>query len=930
MFCKQKMLFLAVLIAFCFSVLISEGVFAYSASVTASGTINLEVSASGNGTSVVADEVTINSDCPLGYTLSIGGPNDSTLYKDGDKTSISKINASAGDKNNPASIISNKKTWGYATGSNVTINSNFIGLTGTPVELTSSTSASAAAGDKFNVYYGVSIDATTEAGVYTLAESSQGAGDNVITYFLTTDPGCNSSERYVIQYDDNGVNSPTKMTGASQDVKDGDEVMLQPSNFQNRHLFVAGGGPNGEDIYMEMGGFAGWSTVQLDAKSADFKDKFEAAIADGNVFGPMETITIDSNITSKAVTEGDKKVIKMYAVWLYGTPGEEETQPGGEPMANWLGCYRMNIGDVTYLGDRRDHSGYAIAKLADGNCWMIENLRLTNIYGMLYEDDETNLPDGGSFQLAGSQNPNETAWCNESSSGCTEQSMVYAGNVNNIVADMTSTSENIYSYGNYYNWYSATAGTYDGSSDSAVGDICPAGWHLPKGGTSGEFLAKSSSELRSFPNNFIYAGYVDAGNSTPLANRGTGGYYWSSTNGSGFDARAMSLNSSSVNSGSLFGKYDGLAVRCVSDTDYYVISFDGNGGTGEMADQAIWEKYGGPLNKNEFVHPNGLGFAGWNTKADGTGKTYSNEFFVSTGFATVGEPITLYAQWGETIEWALENAGKTRQYGYFAMQDMSNSICENVNVIDEGSQTKLVDRRDGKVYWVAKLADGRCWMTQNLELSVSKNKTYTSDDTNTAYGWKPSASTSWTSDGVAWNSNIDGGNFIQQSAGGFLGNWNAIVDPTQSTTLDNVKRSGNEHYSFGVYYNYSAAIARNDSSTYTLNGEDAADSVCPKGWVLPMGGSYTGTGSYRYLLEQYGLVGDTMTGQKAWESPLYFTLGGEWHGASSDVSSKGYYWTSRVDSEENAYTLEINYDGTVNTNSSSERSIGQSVRCVSW
>ena len=40
-----------------------------------------------------------------------------------------------------------------------------------------------------------------------------------------------------------------------------------------------------------------------------------------------------------------------------------------------------------------------------------------------------------------------------------------------------------YSYGAYYNWYSATAGngTYNiASGVSTNGDICPAGWRLPK------------------------------------------------------------------------------------------------------------------------------------------------------------------------------------------------------------------------------------------------------------------------------------------------------------------------------------------------------------------------------------------------------------------------------------------------------------------
>ena len=77
----------------------------YTASLSTSGTINLDVSASGNGANIATDDVRVISTCPYGYTLSVNGPADSTLYKDGDKTSTSKINTSLGTKNVPVSIL---------------------------------------------------------------------------------------------------------------------------------------------------------------------------------------------------------------------------------------------------------------------------------------------------------------------------------------------------------------------------------------------------------------------------------------------------------------------------------------------------------------------------------------------------------------------------------------------------------------------------------------------------------------------------------------------------------------------------------------------------------------------------------------------------------------------------------------------------------
>ncbi len=51
------------------------------------------------------------------------------------------------------------------------------------------------------------------------------------------------------------------------------------------------------------------------------------------------------------------------------------------------------------------------------------------------------------------------------------------------------------------------------------------------------------------------------------------------------------------------------------------------------------------------------------------------------------------------------------------MQEMSTLSCENSSL----HETKqLIDLRDNKDYWVAKLADGNCWMTQNLALDLNE------------------------------------------------------------------------------------------------------------------------------------------------------------------------------------------------------------------
>ncbi|MCG8700515.1 MAG: InlB B-repeat-containing protein [Bacteroidales bacterium] len=72
----------------------------------------------------------------------------------------------------------------------------------------------------------------------------------------------------------------------------------------------------------------------------------------------------------------------------------------------------------------------------------------------------------------------------------------------------------------------------------------------------------------------------------------------------------------------------------------YDITFEPNGGLGNMAAQRMKFQTEGMLNTNAF-NRKGYEFLGWNTKADGTGIAFSDGDI----FAMFFEGITLYAQW---------------------------------------------------------------------------------------------------------------------------------------------------------------------------------------------------------------------------------------------------------------------------------------------
>ena len=269
----------------------------------------------------------------------------------------------------------------------------------------------------------------------------------------------------------------------------------------------------------------------------------------------------------------------------------------------------MNIGDVTALKDTRDNNVYAVAKLADNKCWMIENLRLadkdsnnndinlsstnthnpslplTNSWWYSSANDSDTKPT--SNHLSATTDPTATAWCQTNSSNCDDQSMLATNNTTlftNNTSSSYNTGSNVYSYGNYYNWYSATAGhgkygSSYGSGYTSPGDICPAGWHLPTGGSAtAEFgaldvamggtgayqsTAEASNRWRSYPNNFVYSGYV---NGSSVSNRGAYGYYWSSSAGNSSSAYYLVFYSSGVNpgTGNVGSKYYGSMARCVA------------------------------------------------------------------------------------------------------------------------------------------------------------------------------------------------------------------------------------------------------------------------------------------------------------------------------------------------------------------------------
>ena len=347
----------------------------------------------------------------------------------------------------------------------------------------------------------------------------------------------------------------TEGTMATQNVAT--SVELLPSNFSRTGY-----------------GFAGWS------------DKYDYATnPEAKFYGPNETITLNA-----ADYTGTNPGLSLYAVWVKSQGNLQDSTKVASVCSNLTQAgpsVTPTLSSVSALTDERDNNTYAIAKLADGKCWMIENLRLAdkdsnNNYIELSATNTNNpsLPltnvyssSTTSNHLSVSTNPTSTAWCMDSdSAACVDQSMLYTGNTTDRGTN-PATYANTYSYGNYYNWYSATAGsgTYSMSSGNTAGDLCPKGWTLPtSGSTDKDFatlytnLSSTPANIRNYPNNFLYSGYIYG---SSVERRGEYGNYWSKSAFSSETANAyflIFLSGYVDPSRGYYGRSVGFSVRCLA------------------------------------------------------------------------------------------------------------------------------------------------------------------------------------------------------------------------------------------------------------------------------------------------------------------------------------------------------------------------------
>ncbi len=281
----------------------------------------------------------------------------------------------------------------------------------------------------------------------------------------------------------------------------------------------------------------------------------------------------------------------------------------------------------------------------------------------------------------------------------------------------------------------------------------------------------------------------------------------------------------------------------------------------------------------------------------------------------------------------------TNDFGISTMQEMTSQVCSNAKDLDEDGEisAQLEDTRDGKYYWVNKLADGKCWMTQNLDLDLSTSVALTPADSDVSVNWTPgfATATSVTSSTISTD-------MVSQRSWD-LGDYR-IINPTASSDCGYPKNSAancpnqftaystptianedeNAHYILGNHYAWNAATAGTGG---TITSGQAAGSICPKGWKLPTSGS---GGEFATLITT---LGGTSSTDNVTQAPFYGVRGGV---ANQDATilfnfagANGVYWSSTSNSSDDRAS-NFGFWGTdhVYPIAVSTRNSGFSVRCI--
>ncbi|MBQ6410093.1 hypothetical protein IJI18_02445 [Candidatus Saccharibacteria bacterium] len=208
------------------------------------------------------------------------------------------------------------------------------------------------------------------------------------------------------------------------------------------------------------------------------------------------------------------------------------------------------------------------------------------------------------------------------------------------------------------------------------------------------------------------------------------------------------------------------------------------------------------------------------------------------------------------------------------MQNLDSSLCTT-------TQTRVLDNRDGQYYGIRRLADGNCWMVQNLNFKGSSTDATGTMTLNTE------------------TSNVQRDTIL------------TYTDLTDGDSYDIARIHASGSDVKGVWYNYAAASA--GTITGSSNTIDASSDVCPRGWRMPT------------QIEQNALV-TAISSDTSMFSPI---TGGFYSGGNLNSNiNRGLFWASTAGGDADRPALRYDGDDGFKTGFSYNRYIGFYLRCI--
>ena len=289
-----------------------------------------------------------------------------------------------------------------------------------------------------------------------------------------------------------------------------------------------------------------------------------------------------STVTASTVPTGDTT---YYAIWNFNSNTLQSVTAATCPTS------------ATTVYDARDGEAYKIQKLADNNCWLLDNLRLGGDTAITLKAGDTNSETRETGRDANANGvavnaftlPANGAWTSSTQNSYNVPYIASSGDCNNTYCTNTPTTgkwtkdstTTTYGAGSgkvgvYYNYCAASAGTYCYNSGAGTGDasysVCPAGWKMPTGdqangsyyylfntGYSGNKTATNSGSLQ-YNLSTPLSGYFNAGKAN---NQSYYGYFWSSSRYNGSNMYYLYVNASDVTPQDVNIRHNGYSVRCM-------------------------------------------------------------------------------------------------------------------------------------------------------------------------------------------------------------------------------------------------------------------------------------------------------------------------------------------------------------------------------